>query len=190
MASYLAGVRYKGVLRCHASIFISCKAPTISRTWPYCSVVTCLCVWKVCMFSSTFNRLEVLSHYLGHTFVSALWSTQSLLYVDLELNPRMGASRVYLHWCHYSDHVQKWFTRWLTSLLRGEVSSVWGVWWLKYNNNTSVLMTSVLAINDGTGIWMIVVFTNGPVVGTESFAQQFGNQFCGVIQLNISVYKL
>jgi hypothetical protein len=37
---------------------------------------------------------------------------------------------------------------------------------------------------------MIVVFTNDPAVGTESFAQQFGNQFCGVIQLNISVYKL
>ena len=51
-------------------------------------------------------------------------------------------------------------------------------------------MTLVLAINDGTGIWMIVVFTNDPVVGTESFAQQFGNQFCGVIQLNISLYKL
>lgn len=37
---------------------------------------------------------------------------------------------------------------------------------------------------------MIVVFTNDPVVSTESFAQQFGNQFCGVIQFNISVYKL
>jgi hypothetical protein len=37
---------------------------------------------------------------------------------------------------------------------------------------------------------MIVVFTNDPVVGTESFAQQFGNQFCGVIQLNVSVCKL
>jgi hypothetical protein len=37
---------------------------------------------------------------------------------------------------------------------------------------------------------MIVVITYDPVVGTGSFAQQFGNQFFGVIQLNISVYKL
>lgn len=51
-------------------------------------------------------------------------------------------------------------------------------------------MTSVLAVNDGTGIWVIVLFTNDPVVGTESFAQQFSSQFCGVICLNISVYKL
>ena len=33
------------------------------------------------------------------------------------------------------------FTRWLTSLLKGEVSSLWGVWWLMYNNNTSMMMT-------------------------------------------------
>jgi len=70
------------------------------------------------------------------------------------------------------------------------VSSVWGVWWLTCNNNASLLMTLVLAINDGIGIGMIVVCTNDPVVGTERFAQQFGNQFCGVIQLNISIYKL
>jgi hypothetical protein len=33
---------------------------------------------------------------------------------------------------------------------------------------------------------MIVAFTNDPVIGTENFAQQFGNQFCGVVQLNKS----
>jgi hypothetical protein len=49
------------------------------------------------MFSSTFRRLEVLSHYLMHTALNALCLTQSVFCVDLELNPVMGASMVYLH---------------------------------------------------------------------------------------------
>jgi hypothetical protein len=55
---------------CHASIIISFKTPTVSRTLPDHTAITCLCVCKACMFSSIFHRLFVamLSLPRAHSF--------------------------------------------------------------------------------------------------------------------------
>jgi hypothetical protein len=110
--------------------------------------------------------------------------TWSLFFVDSVLNPGMGASKLYLNWCYYSDLMQKWFIRWPTSLLSGMVTSVQGVWWVMSNDNTSMVTTSVVALNDDTEIWMIVLFTTDP---SQSFAQKFVNQHYGLIQICAAV---